>query len=65
MSLEEVREAIREKRHQYEDMMSNPAGFEANNPDMCCEEVVDLYETFHLIEPFEEKWGWWVTCKCI
>jgi hypothetical protein len=60
MSLEEVGEAIREKRqlrHQYEDMMSNPAEFEANHPDMCCEEVVDLYEPFHLLAPLEEKWG--------
>jgi hypothetical protein len=65
MSLEEVREAIRGKRHQYEDMLSNPAGFEANNPDMCCEEMVDLYESFHLLEPLEEKWGRWVTSKCI
>jgi hypothetical protein len=67
MSLREVRDAIRENQQAYEDMMSNPAEFEANNPDMCCEEMVELlvYESFHLLEPLGEKWGRWVTWKCI
>ena len=44
--------------------MSNPADFEANHPDMPCEDMVDLYQSFHLLEPLEEKWGLWVTWKC-
>eukprot|EP00291_Cryptomonas_curvata_P026417 CAMPEP_0172154284 /NCGR_PEP_ID=MMETSP1050-20130122/1944_1 /TAXON_ID=233186 /ORGANISM="Cryptomonas curvata, Strain CCAP979/52" /LENGTH=243 /DNA_ID=CAMNT_0012822973 /DNA_START=34 /DNA_END=765 /DNA_ORIENTATION=+ len=32
---------------------------------MTIDEIIDLYESFYLLEPIEEKWGRWGTWKCM
>ncbi len=41
-------------------MMDNPAQFENDEPDLSAEDIVDLHETFYLMEPLEEWRGRWV-----
>ncbi len=57
MSIDELCEVIRPSRHFFEDMMSNPIQFESDDPEMTIDELIDLYESFYLLEPVEEKWG--------
>ena len=64
-SLEDLRELIRPGRHLFEDMLSNPIQFEYDHSEMPIEEVVDLYESYYLLEPIEEKWGRWGSWKCM
>ena len=65
MSLDDLREVIRPKRHLFEDMLANPIQFETDHPDMTIEEMVDLYESFYMVEPIEEKWGRYGSFKCM
>ena len=46
-------------------MLTNPAQFEANHPEMDAEDYIVPHESFHLLEPLEERWGKWVSWKCI
>jgi len=64
-SIDELREIIRPERHLFEDMLSNPIQFESDHPEKHIEDVVDLYESFYLLEPIEEKWGRWGSWKCM
>ena len=64
-SIDELREIIRPGRHLFEDMLSNPIQFESGHPEMPIEEVVDLYESYYLLEPIKEKWGCWGSWKCM
>jgi hypothetical protein len=36
-------------------MMDNPAQYEDANPDVTLEDIVQLYESFYLLEPMEER----------
>ncbi len=53
----EIREKIRASKFYFEDVLANPALFEDNNPTLTCEEIVELLESFYLLQPLEEKWG--------
>ncbi len=64
MSIDELREVILPKRYLFEDMFSNPIQFETDHPEMTFEEMVDLYDSFYLVESIEEKWGRWGSWKC-
>jgi hypothetical protein len=46
-------------------MMANPIQFESDHPEMPIDEVIDLYESFYLLENVEEKWGRWGSWKCM
>ncbi len=65
ISIDELREVIRPSRHHFEDMMSNPLQFESDHPAMTIDELIDLYESFYLLEPIEEKWGRWGSLRCM
>ena len=56
MSIDQLREAIRPKLHLFEDMLANPIQFESDHPDMTIGEIIELYESFYLLEPIGEKW---------
>ena len=45
-------------------MMENPADFYHNYSDFTLEDYVELQESFHLLQPLEERWGKWVVFKC-
>ncbi len=49
----------------FNDMLANPAMFSANSPDWDAEDYIGLHESFYLLEPMEEKWGKWVSWKCM
>jgi hypothetical protein len=57
MSIDDLREHIRPGRYLFEDMLANPIQFESDHPDITIDEMVELYESFYLVEPIEEKWG--------
>jgi hypothetical protein len=44
-------------------MMDNPSQYEDADPDVTVtlEDIVQLHwhESFYLLEPLEERWGWW------
>ncbi len=46
-------------------MLANPIQFESDHPDMIIDEMVELYESYYLVEPIEEKWGRWGSWKCM
>ncbi len=47
------------------DMLANPAMFSAISPDWDAEDYIGLHESFYLLEPMEERWGKWVSWKCM
>ena len=55
---------IRDHMIEYNEMMENPADFYHNYSDYTLEDYVELQESFHLLQPLEEKWGKWVAFKC-
>jgi hypothetical protein len=63
MTAAECREAILDDVVRFDAMLSNPAVFEADAPDMDAEACIELHESFYLLEPLEEKWGKWVGWK--
>ena len=65
MTAAECREAIHDDLARFDAMLSNPAVFEANAPDMDAEEYIALHESFYLLEPLDERWGKWVSWKCM
>jgi hypothetical protein len=65
MSVDDLREVIRPKQTLFQDMLANPIEFENDNPDMTIEEMLELYESFYMIEPIEEKWGRYGSFKCM
>ncbi len=65
MSINDLREHIRPGRHLFEDMLANPIQFESDHPDMPIEKMVELYESYYLVEPIGEKWGRWGSWKCM
>jgi hypothetical protein len=65
MSIDQLREVIRPMLHLFEDTLSNPIQFEGDHPEMTMEEMVELYESFYLVKPIEEKWGCRGSWKCI
>ena len=46
-------------------MLECPAVFEALVPDWDAEDFIALHESFYLLEPLEERWGKWVSWKCM
>ena len=64
MSADELREAIRDLRYEFEDMVQHPIQYEGNSADKPLEEILDLYESFYILEPIEIRWGRWGTFKC-
>ena len=56
---------IRDDVTRFDAMLANPAMFEANSPDMDAEDYIALHESFDLLEPMEERWGKWVSWKCM
>ena len=65
MTAAECLEAIHDDLARFDDMLSNPVLFEANAPGMDAEDYIALHESFYLIEPMEERWGRWVSWKCM
>ena len=57
MSAEELQEAIREQRHQFEDMVQHPIQYEGCSADKPLEEILAIYESFYILEPIEIRWG--------
>ncbi len=57
MTVAECLEAIHDDVARFEAMLSNPAVFEADAPDMDAEAHIELRESFYLLEPLEERWG--------
>jgi hypothetical protein len=49
----------------FEDMLANPIQFESDHPDMTIDGMVELYESFYLVETIEEKWGRCRSWKCM
>jgi hypothetical protein len=64
-SFDDLRDEIRPSLHLFEDMLANPIQFESDHPDMTIDEMVQMYESFYLLEPIEEKWGRWGSWKCM
>jgi hypothetical protein len=59
-------DAIHEDMSRFDAMLSNPAGFAAHSPrDFDAEDYIGLHESFYLLEPLEERWGKWVSWKCM
>ena len=58
-------EAMHGDVQRFDAMLSNPAVFEVNSPDMTAEDCIGLHESFYILEPMEERWGKWVSWKCM
>ena len=65
MTAAECLEAIHDNVARFDAMLSNPVMFEENSPDMDAEDCIALHESFYLLEPMEERWGKWVSWKCM
>ncbi len=65
MTAAECLEAMHDDVARFDAMLANPAMFEANSPDMDAEDYIALHELFYLLEPMEERWGKWVSWKCM
>ena len=65
MTAAECLEAIHDDVARFDEMLQNPALFDANAPDMDAEAYIELHESCYLLEPLEERWGKWVTWKCM
>ena len=65
MTAAECLEAMHDDVARFDEMLLNPADFEANAPDMDAEAYIELHESCYLLEPLEERWGKWVTWKCM
>ncbi len=67
MTAAECLEAIHDDVARFNAMLqvANPAMFAANSPDMDAEDYIALHESFYLLEPMEERWGKWVSWKCM
>ena len=65
MTAAECLEAIHDGVARFDAVLSNPAMFEANSPDMDAEDYIALQESCYLLEPMEERWGKWVSWKCM
>ena len=49
----------------FDSMLKCPAVFEALVPDWDAEDLIALHESFYLLKPLEERWGKWVSWKCM
>jgi hypothetical protein len=65
MCINDPREHSRLGSHLFEDMLANSIQFESDHTDTIIDEMVELYESFYLAEPIEEKWGRWGSWKCM
>ena len=65
MTAVECLELIQEDVTKFNDMLDNPAMFSEINPYWDAEDYIGLHESFYLLEPMEEKWGKWVSWKCM
>jgi hypothetical protein len=64
LTIEELREAIREQRAEFEEMVQHPASYECENADKQFDDIIRTYESFYMLEPIEEKWGRYGIFKC-
>jgi hypothetical protein len=64
-SIDDIREEIRPRLHLFEDLLANPIQFEYNHQDMSIEDIIELFESFYMLKPIEEKWGRWGSWKCM
>ncbi len=55
-SIDNIRNEIRPSQHLFEDLLANPKEVETDNPDMTIEEIIELYESFYMLESIQEKW---------
>ena len=65
MTAVECLEAIHDDLANFDAMLSNPAEFEVNSPDMDAEDYIGLHESFYILEPMQDRWGRWVSWKCM
>ncbi len=65
MPVEECLELIHDDMAKFSDMLANPAMFSAISPDWDTEDYIGLHRSFYLLEPMEERWGKWVSWKCM
>ena len=56
----EYTEEVAGKMARFDDLMQNPA----DHGEDGIETIMDLHESFHLLQPMGEKWGKWVMFKC-
>ena len=57
--------AMDEDLARFDGMLANPVVFDAVRPDLDAEDYIALHESFYLLEPLGERWGKWVTWKCM
>jgi hypothetical protein len=65
MPAAECLEIISDDVRKFDAMLANPAMFAASSPDWEPEDYIGLHESFYLLEPMEERWGKWVSWKCM
>jgi hypothetical protein len=65
MTLAELRAAFDGDLAKFDSMLKNPVVFEALVPDMDAEDYIELHESFFFMEPLDERWGKWVSWKCM
>jgi hypothetical protein len=65
MTAAECRAAFDDDLAKFDSMLKCPAVFEALVPEWDAEDYIRLHESFYLMEPLEERWGKWVSWKCM
>ena len=65
MTAAECRAAMDEDLVKFDSMLKCPVVFEALVPEWDAEDFIALHESFYLLEPLEERWGKWVSWKCM
>ena len=65
MPAAECLEIISDDVAKFDAMLANPAIFAATSPEWGPEDYIGLHESFYLLEPMEERWGKWVSWKCM
>ena len=64
MSIDELRESIRDMRSEFEEMVQHPIAYEGAHEDKLFDDIIETYESFYMLEPIEEKWGRYGIFKC-
>ena len=65
MTVADFRENMHDDVMRFDEMLSNPAEFHAKYPTLDAGDFILLHESFCLLEPLEERWGRWVSWKCM
>ena len=65
MTAAECRAALDEDLVKFDSMLKCPVVFEALVPDWDAEDYIRLHESFYIMEPLDERWGKWVSWKCM